>query len=315
MLWLPINRTSDISLTQQIYFNLRQRILHGELAAEQRLPATRELALHLGVSRNIILEVYDQLKAEGYLEGRLGAGTYVAQGARWELSVAQPIRDRPPSSTSTATDFIDFRSGVPALKRFPRKRWSQLSKQIHAELPASGFGYGPPAGCAELRSTLSRYLLRTRGVNCHSDQIVITSGATQAFSLLTKLLICRGDVVAIEDPSSPELQQIFFAADASLASIPVDEQGLQTRQLPTAKPPRLILVTPSHQFPLGSVLTIQRRIELLQFAKATDCYIVEDDYDSEFRYGGEPLSSLQGLAPEQVIYVGTFSKILSPASA
>lgn len=315
MLWLPIDRMSDIPLTRQIYLELRQRILQGELSAGHRLPATRELAAQLGVSRNVVLEAYDQLIAEGYLEGRLGAGTYIAQGAYWELASPQavPEQNLPNCSTTAAIDLIDFRSGIPALNHFPRKLWSQLSKRVCANMPSTMLGYGPPEGCAELRFTLAQYLLRTRGVSCHADQIVITSGATQAFSLVPKLLISPDDKVVIEDPISPEIRHIFSAFGAELYSIPVDERGLQTNLLPSEKPPRYILVTPSHQFPMGSVLTIQRRIELLQFARAVGCYIVEDDYDSEFRYAGAPISSLQGLAPERVIYIGTFSKILSPA--
>jgi GntR family transcriptional regulator/MocR family aminotransferase len=315
MLWLPLDRTSNVPLIRQLYLELRQRILNGELPAQQRLPATRTLAMHLGVSRNVVLEAYDQLIAEGYLEGRSGSGTYVAQGAYWELAASQPPvnEQRSGSPELEAPDQIDFRSGIPALDRFPRKLWGQLAQQMCLEVPAVQFGYGSPEGEAELRANLAHYLLRTRGVNCQAEQIVITSGAAQAFALVVKLLAAPGETVVVEDPVPQEIRQIFLAGGALLQSIPVDDRGLQTHLLNSARDPRFVLVTPSHQFPLGSVLTIQRRIELLQFARATGSFIVEDDYDSEFRYEGTPVSSLQGLAPEQVIYVGTFSKILSPA--
>lgn len=311
MLWLPIDRTSRTPLIRQIYLELRQQILQGRLQAGQKLPATRALATQLGVSRNVVLEAYDQLTAEGYLEGRSGSGTYVAQGAAWQFVPAKTVMLA--TASSAHEPIIDFRSGIPALDRFPRHLWGQLTRQICAEAEAELFSYGIPEGRIELRSTLAQYLQRTRGVVCQPEQIVITSGAAQAFGLAARLLTKPGDAVAIEDPVPPEIRQIFAAQGAVLLSVPVDEQGLQTHLLPSIARPRFVLVTPSHQFPLGSVLTIQRRIELLEFARASGCLILEDDYDSEFRYEGTPTSSLQGLDPDRVIYIGTFSKILSPA--
>lgn len=314
MLWLPIDRTANIPLIRQIYLVIRQRILSGELQAHQQLPATRELAAQLGVSRNVVLEAYDQLIAEGYLEGRPGAGTYVAAGACWRQPVAAPALTNPKSRAPSASfDGIDFRSGIPALDQFPRKLWAQLTKQVCSEVSAQVFNYGSPQGFEALRSVLATYLFRTRGVRCQAEQIVITAGASQGFFLLAKLLLSSESCVIVEDPVTLELQQRFSTDGAALYPIPVDEQGLQTELLPADLSPGFILVTPSHQFPLGSVLTIQRRIELLRFAQAAHSWIVEDDYDSEFRYQGTPISSLQGLDPERVIYVGTFSKILSPA--
>lgn len=310
MLWLSLDRSSNVPLIRQIYLALRQQILQGQLAAGQKLPATRALAAELGVSRNVILEAYDQLMAEGYLEGRLGSGTYVAQGAFWQTT-AQEM----PLTTSEApspSDRIDFRSGIPALDQFPRKLWAQLTRQVCANAQPDTFGYGIPQGSSELRFTLADYLRRSRGVRCQPEQIVITSGAAQAFGLVVQLLTQPGDTVIIEDPVPQEIRHIF-STRAQLHSISVDERGLQTQYLSRVQAARFVLVTPSHQFPLGSVLTIQRRIELLEFAQAAHCLIVEDDYDSEFRYEGTPVDSLQRLAPDRVIYIGTFSKILSPA--
>jgi GntR family transcriptional regulator/MocR family aminotransferase len=316
MLWLPIDRSSNLPLIQQVYQQIHDRILSGELSAGQRLPATRELAASLQVSRNVVLQAYDQLFAEGYIEGRQGSGTYVAQGTYLAQAQSEPPAlgfELTSSTEPTKTDVIDFRSGVPALEYFPRKLWAQLTKRICETTSHSQFGYGVPEGCIELREVLSRYLLRTRGVRCHPDQIIITSGASQAFGLVEKLLLSSAGEVIIEDPITWEIPKILSSSGATIYPIPVDENGLQTSLIPKDKKPHCVFVTPSHQFPLGSILPIQRRIELIQFARETGCFIVEDDYDSEFRYEGIPISSLQGLDPECVIYVGTFSKILSPA--
>jgi GntR family transcriptional regulator/MocR family aminotransferase len=314
MLWIPIDRTLDIPLKRQVYEYIRKLILHGELIAGERLPATRECASQLGISRNVVIEAFEQLLAEGYIVGQQGSGTFVAEGAfleqrQEEQATTQEITEE----DMKEKDVIDFRSGIPALNMFPKKDWGKLAKEVCIEAPDYTFGYDHPEGRLELRKILSQYLRRTRGVKCHADQIVITSGATQAFSLITKLLLSQGDKVVIEDPITNEIQTIFTSTGATLIPIPVDKQGMRTDLLSDGEKPKFIFVTPSHQFPLGSILPIQRRIQLIQYARANECYIVEDDYDSEFRYDGEPISSLQGLDSERVIYVGTFSKNLSPA--
>ncbi|WCK53702.1 PLP-dependent aminotransferase family protein [Aneurinibacillus sp. Ricciae_BoGa-3] len=315
MFWIPIDRSLEIPLTRQVYEQIRRRILHAELAAGECLPPTRQLATHLGTSRNIIVEAYEQLLAEGYIEARQGSGTYVAEGAclaQREQTVSFTTYEAEQEQQDTA-DLIDFRSGLPALDMFPRQMWGQTAKQVCMETSNSIFGYGHPEGTNHLRHTLCRYLKRTRGVECHPDQLVITAGATQALSLVAHLLLSQGDEVIIEDPITQEIQTIFSSPGSVLYPIAVDELGMRTDLLPLHKTPGFIFVTPSHQFPLGGVLPIQRRIELIQYARAVDCFIVEDDYDSEFRYQGAPINSLQGLDPDRVIYIGTFSKILSPA--
>ncbi|WML28672.1 PLP-dependent aminotransferase family protein [Neobacillus sp. OS1-32] len=314
MLWIPIDRTLDIPLKRQVYEYIRKLILHGELRAGEKLPATRECASHLGISRNVVIEAFEQLLAEGYIVGHQGSGTFVAEGAFLEqMQEEQTTTLEISEECIQEKDVIDFRSGIPALDMFPKKDWGRLAKEVCLEAPDYTFGYDHPEGRLELRKILSQYLRKTRGVKCHADQIVITTGATQAFSLITKLLLSQGDKVFIEDPITNEIQTIFTSTGASLIPIPVDEQGMRTDLLSDSEKPRFIFVTPSHQFPLGSILPIQRRIQLIQYARANECYIVEDDYDSEFRYNGEPISSLQGLDSERVIYVGTFSKNLSPA--
>lgn len=315
MLWIPVDRTAEKPLIRQVYDQIRQQILRGGLQAGVKLPSTRELAEDLHVSRNVILEAYDQLLAEGYIESRPGSGTYVAEGAYFAEEYAQRAVLVAPTvdNHQKQRESIDFRPGLPALDHFPRKIWSQLTQRIYSQADASQFGYDSPEGRLELREALSHYLLRTRGVRCGPDQLLITSGAAQALSILAKLLISPGARVIVEDPVTNEVQSIYSRSGAEFIPIPVDEYGIQTGLLPPDERPAFVLVTPSHQFPLGSILSIQRRISLIHFARSSDCYIVEDDYDSEFRYTGTPVSSLQGLDPERVIYIGTFSKILSPA--
>ncbi|MDR6226019.1 MocR-like pyridoxine biosynthesis transcription factor PdxR [Desmospora profundinema] len=315
MLWLHIDRSLDISLKKQVYEQIRTRILQGELTAGYRLPASRELAIQLNLSRNVVIEAYEQLLAEGYVKGRQGSGTYVAPGAYLE----RDLKEQPSSFLEThrdeekEKDEIDFRSGIPALNHFPKKKWGKLSKQVCEEASNADFGYDNPEGRSEFRHVLSRYLKRTRGVHCHPDQLIITSGATQGFSLIANLLLSPDDRVIIEDPITHEIQTIFSSSGATLYPVPVDEDGMRTDLIPVDKKPGFVFVTSSHQFPLGGILPIQRRIQLIQLARKLDTYIVEDDYDSEFRYDGEPIHSLQGLDPERVVYVGTFSKILSPS--
>ncbi len=313
MTWLMIDRSLQTPLIRQIYKQLRTKILNGELSAGYRLPSTRQLAEELGVSRNVVLEAYDQLLAEGFLEGQQGAGTFVAKGAYLKKTDTIAPLMLKESLTKKNNNVIDFRSGIPALDLFPRKQWGQLAKRISIETDHSLFGYDSPEGRIELRTVLADYLLRTRGVECHPDQLVITTGATQALTLIAKLLISTNDKVIIEDPITHEIQTIFQSYGASLLPIRVDENGMDTTQIPQEIKPAFIFVTPSHQFPLGGTLPIQRRIQLIEFARKADSYIVEDDYDSEFRYEGPSVSSLQGLDPDRTIYIGTFSKILSPA--
>lgn len=313
MAWLIIDRSLKIPLIRQIYQQLRTKILNGELSAGYRLPSTRLLAEELEVSRNVVLEAYDQLLAEGFLEGHQGAGTFVAAGAylkKTETNTPFMIDNNSPKNNE---NIIDFRSGIPALDLFPRKQWGNLAKRVSIETDHSLFGYDSPEGRIELRTVLSDYLLRTRGVECLPEQLIITTGATQALTLVARLLLSQNEKVIIEDPITHEIQTIFQSYGASLFPIRVDKNGMDTSQIPQNVKPAFIFVTPSHQFPMGGTLPIQRRIQLIEYARKMDSFLVEDDYDSEFRYEGTPVSSLQGLDPDRTIYIGTFSKILSPA--
>ena len=311
MLWIPIDRSSDIPLNRQVYQQIREKILNGHLQAGERLASTRELSFELKVSRNVILEAYDQLLAEGFLIARSGSGTFVAEGAfltQHETPFLYEVDEK-----KLKNHIINFRSGIPALDLFPRKTWAKLSHQLWNDIESTNFGYDFPEGRLELRQTLAHYLLRTRGVHCHPEQIVITSGATQALTLVSRLLLSPNDIAIIEDPITNDIQTIFKSSGASLYPIPVDEYGMKTALIPENLHPKFVFLTPSHQFPLGGTLPIQRRIQLINFARRNNCFLVEDDYDSEFRYEGPPVSSLQGLDLERVLYIGSFSKILSPA--
>lgn len=312
MIWLPLDPL--LPLINQIYEAIRKQILSGNLIAGYKLPSTRELAHELQVSRNVILNAYDQLLAEGYLESRKGSGTFIARGAvlekAHELPILPPALSRHPPSRK---DIIDFRPANPALNFFPNRIWSKLISTVYLSSPPECFGYDIPEGRPELRQAIANYLWPARGVKCHPEQIIITNGASQAFNLIARVLLNPNEQVIVEDPLTKDIQQLLRSTGATLRPVPVDDNGLRTDLIPPACNPKIFFVTPSHQSPLGEILPIQRRIQLIRKAQAAGSYIVEDDYDSEFRYTGQPISSLQGLSPDRVIYVGTFSKVLSPA--
>ncbi|HZG75127.1 MAG TPA: PLP-dependent aminotransferase family protein [Paenibacillus sp.] len=314
MVWMTIDRSSKTSLKEQLITQLRTKILGGDLQAGEALPSTRQLSNDLQVSRNIVLEAYDQLTAEGYLEGRTGTGTFVAQGAsldRCEIALqpqAAETRDANPSE-----GVISFRSGIPALDRFPRRKWARLAQEVLTYTSDRNFGYDAPEGRPELRSAIAKYVYRARGVRCRPDQVIVTSGATQAITLVAKLCAGPGESIILEDPITNDIQTIFASHGARLVPLPVDDLGIDPSELMLGKHRGSVYVTPSHQYPLGSILPIPRRVQLIEYARRNGSYIVEDDYDSEFRYEGDPIPSMQGLDPNVVIYLGTFSKILSPA--
>jgi GntR family transcriptional regulator/MocR family aminotransferase len=316
MLWLSIDKFSDTSLIRQIYQQIRNLILSSELKSGEKLPATRELAAQIGVSRNVVLEAYELLIAEGYLISSPGSGTYVTEGVY--LEEAPKSDNQPPvggidKSVSKKTAWIDFKSGIPDLELLPRKKWNRFEQAICLDSPAAVFGYDRPEGRIELRSALCRYLKKTRGVVCEPERMIITCGAVQGLSILARALLTATSPYVIEDPIHREIRNIFATHTNFIYPVPVDDCGIRTDLLPQDVKPVLIMLTPSHQYPLGVILPVKRRIELIQYARTKECYIIEDDYDSEFRYQGPPVSSLQGLAPEQVIYIGSFSKILFPA--
>ncbi len=332
MYGIVIDRTSDETLYRQLYRGLTDGIKRGRPAGTAKLPSSRDMAAHFGISRTVVLSVYDQLLAEGYTVTRSGSGTYVVPGLVASASRARPrgrtdSAGHAPGKTNGAdraapvsTCFapleegvIDFRSGLPDLRRFPRSAWQ---KSITTVLKLHGrelLSYGPPEGVAEVREAISEYLLRQRGIDASPERIVMTAGTTQAIGLVTRLLLARGRGTAVtEDPVTRDIPRIIAQHGGSVIGVTVDEDGLCTERLPDLRRAAFVYVTPSHQFPMGSVLTMSRRVDLVARAIDADTFIVEDDYDSEFRYHGPPLSPLFGLNPDRVLYIGTFSKTLAP---
>lgn len=317
-MWISIDKNSCKPLLRQIYEEIKSLILAGHLTAGEKLPSTRTLAKALNISRSTVLEAYSQLMAEGYLQGHHGSGTVVSSGiSQYQipgLTTASQTSQTPASAGMEETvKLIDFQSGVPDCSLFPRRAWGKCYQNTCANLPDSAFRYNSNAGVWELRQTIADYLLRTRGLNCNPKNIMIVSGSTQGLSLVSKLFQGKNKEVLIEEPTHPGLKNVISKMGLSLTGIPADDMGLNTDLLKPSKSIAFVYTTPSHQYPLGGILPIQRRLALVQYAVSNNCYIVEDDYDSEFRFEGQPISALYELAPQKVIYLGTFSKILSPS--
>ena len=301
------------SYSKQIYRQLRSRILNGELQTGDPLPSTRELSMELHVARNTVLTAYDLLVSEGFAKSIPGSGFYVRQGTVLEPERVSNHRVATLSEKTLPENCINFDSGLPALDLFPRMKWNRIHTQALYEAPISALGYNAPEGRPEFRRVLSSYLWKTRGIDCHPDQILITTGTKQGLTLVAKCLLDSNSEVWLEDPSNANVKQIFSYHTDHITPIPVDEKGIRPDRLPRAGKPSLLFVTPSHQFPMGGILPIQRRLDLISFARGSGCYLIEDDYDSEFGYDGIPTNSLQELDNSHVIYVGTFSKVMFPS--
>lgn len=332
-LTLVIDPALSAPLHQQVYSQLRWAILSGRLRSGQRIPASRALAMSLGLSRTTVTQGYDQLISEGYLQTRPGSGTYVCDQLPEILletdgvdPQSQTVVDIPLSgygrrvTQSPLRHFqnsceISFRYGHPALDLFPVELWRKLLSK-HCRATTQWLNYTDESlGHQPLREAIADYLKRVRAVRCNPAQVLITNGSQQALSLITQLLVNPDDSVAIEEPGYRGARHIFQASGAKLLPIQLDQEGLIVDQLlDHGTIPRLVYVTPSHQFPTGALLSLPRRLALLQWAWKTGSLIVEDDYDSEYRYGGRPMPSLQGLdTHSSVLYVGTFSKVMFPS--
>ena len=314
MYGLIIDRNSPVSMLAQLTGQLRQLALDGTLRGGERLPPSRalavELGVELGVARNTVVQVYEQLVAEGYLESRTGSGTYVAELAGYRPAGSFPVPLAPAAPRPKPVGgIIRFGAGDPDASLFPVTQWARCLKDACLDAPPALFQYGPAAGELPLRSAIAAYLLRSKGIACAPEHVLVIPGAARGVELLVSAL-APGGPVAVEDPCIDFVQHILRAS-ATVLPTPVDRLGMMPGQLPEGA--RLIYAVPSHQFPTGAVLPIGRRLKLLEHASHTGSLIVEDDYDSEFRYQGEPIQSLRHLDPERVVYLGTFSKILSPA--
>ena len=286
-------------LARQLYQALRERILDGRLQRRTRLPASRDLASLLGISRNTVTRAFDQLYAEGYIEGRIGAGTYVAElsGATRPAPTAASPAQPSVSPQSAALQLLQthhlspplsgapraFRVGVPAFDLFPFETWARLSARFWRKPSPARLGYGDPAGDLQLRELIAAYLRNSRGLHCDPAQIVVTNGAQQAISLCAQLLVTPGARVAVENPGYRAAGHALAIAGAQLCGVAVDDQGLDTAALEQLEDCRLVYVTPSHQYPTGVTLSLARRLQLLEWAERNNGLIIEDDYDGEYR--------------------------------
>ncbi|WP_035856357.1 PLP-dependent aminotransferase family protein [Cryptosporangium arvum] len=316
---MEIHVSGRSGLAAQIYRQVRAAVLEGRLRPGEQVPATRELAAQLGISRTTVGVAYDRLTAEGFLVGRVGAGTYVSDAP---LPAPASARPGPPLPVAVPADSggpggapragWDFRVGMPDPDLFPLATWRRL---MSAALRAAVFrddAYGDPAGVPALRAAIAHHVGVARAVRAHTDDVLVTAGAQQAFDLIGRVLLAPGDRVAIEAPGYPAARALYAARGARIVDVPVDAEGLVVDALP--RDVRLVYVTPAHQYPLGVPLSLTRRAALLRWADHHDAIVVEDDYDSEFRYADRPLEPLQSLDPDgRVVYVGSFAKTLSPA--
>lgn len=321
---LRIERASRVPIHRQVYEGLRRAILDGLLRPGQRVPSTRALAADLEVSRLPVLTAYDQLLHERYLEGRVGSGTFVSAALPDDL--LQSVDPLPASTRSSSTPpgpqpsrdeggLGPFRMSLPALDRFPHAVWARLvARHAHA-LTHAQMAYGDPAGQFPLRVAIAEHLRAARGVRCEAEQVLIVSGSQAALRLATAVLLERGDRVAVEEPGYPGARAALGAGGAELVPVGVDEEGMSVSSLRRrGGRVRAAYVTPSHQYPLGTSMTAARRLALLDWARRAGAWVLEDDYDSEYRYVSRPLGALQGMdGHARVIYIGTFSKVLFPA--
>ncbi|MBB6096762.1 GntR family transcriptional regulator/MocR family aminotransferase [Deinobacterium chartae] len=319
----PLLPDADTALYRQVYRTLRQAILQGALPPGSRLPSSRAFAQRWQVARNTVLEAFDLLVAEGYLVTRPGSGTFVADVPPTE---SQPLSSPPPPlrlsdwarralegpfTTASQAVEIDFRVGKVPTELFPSDEWAASLRARARDLRGLLGGYGDELGPLETREALCAYLVRERGVLATPDMVMLSSGSQGSLDALARTFLEAGRVAAVEDPGYLAGRRVFAATGATVVPVGVDEQGLDPAQLPERAD--LLYTTPAHQFPTGAVLPLARRLELLEWASRVGAWVIEDDYNSEFRFESRPLSALQGLAPQTVVYVGTFSKSLSPA--
>ncbi len=340
-LFTPAQDKGSAPIGKQLQDHLRRAVLQGEVEAGEKMPASRTLAGTLGVSRNTVTSAYEQLIAEGYLVSRPGAGTFVGRGpernyrsapsvqpstaalpklSSWGQRLLDEVPDSLLERSSPSGLRWDFRYGEPDYSELPRITWNRQLNRTARSLNGQRLGYAPQAGLSSLRSSLAAYLARSRGVRCSAEQVVITQGTQEGLYWLTQLLLAPGDMAVMEEPGYRGVRKALLSVGAKTHLADVDEHGIIPESLAqafsdTSKPtPKVVFTTPSHQFPRGGVLPLERRLTLLDWAARHSALIVEDDYDSEFRYSGRPIECLQSLdANGCVAYLGSSSKALFPA--
>lgn len=322
-------RPGDLTAGRWLYTRLQREILEGRLRPGARLPATRDLARQYGLSRGTIVAAFEQLKAEGYMEGRVGSGTFVARtlperfpegGAPPNRGATRPVARRlsefgrrvRPFPALGVRPMRAFRANQPALDVFPTILWAQVASRRMRHATTRHLEGDPPLGYAPLREAVADYLVTSRGVRCTAEQVAIVSGVQEALDLVARLFLDPGDKVVMEDPGYIGAALVFKALGARIATARLDQQGIRLRV--ADQNARLVYVTPAHQFPVGVSMSLARRLELLEFARNHGSLIFEDDYDSEFRYSGKPIPALQGLDQHGVVlFAGSFSKVLFPS--
>lgn len=324
-------RKSGQEMWRWLYTELRSAIVDGRLKSGARLPSTRGLASQYGLARGTVVAAFRQLQDEGFISSEVSAGTFVVPARGWEM--ASPVKRRSIQKVSSRATIAKrtqsllktrfflpashsigkaFRGYEPAIDLFPVELWARIAARVYRRAPRSLYGQGDAGGYLPLRRAIAEYVGRSRGVRCSAEQIIVTSGAQQALDLLARVLLDPGDEVWMEDPGYPGACQALQCAGAKVISIPVDKDGIDVaRGIKSSPFARLAYVTPANQFPLGTVMSAERRAELLSWAIHAGAWIVEDEYDAEYRYSGKPLASLHSLDQSgSVIYVGTFTKML-----
>ena len=331
---IAVDRRAPNALYKQIYDAYRAAIVDRRLRSGQRIPSTRALATELGVSRFPVLNAYAQLLAEGYFETRVGAGTVVSSSLPEQVASNPPTAarlavarsgPRPVSGRCSILPAFEpgpwlrgwgaFSVGQIAFDQFPLQVWSTLVARLCRNMGARSFNYGEHMGSKAFRETIATYLRTARSLRCEAEQIMIVSGSQQALEISARVLLDRGSRVWVEDPGYRLARNVFALNGGNLVPVPVDNEGLNVAAgIKRCRKARAAFVTPSHQFPLGVTMSASRRLQLLDWAQNSGSWIIEDDYDSEYRYESLPIASLQGLdANSRVIYIGTFSKVLFPS--
>ncbi len=330
---IELNASLETTLYEQLYHAIKQRICQGRFKAGMRLPASRKLAEQLSVSRNTITLALEQLQAEGYLISRVGSGFYITTDLpetffkvkQPKVAAIKPLLGKSylaasvnkfmqPSTNRDLSNY-PFQPGMPDLKHFPKKIWSRIAQRYHHLHDTHLLAFDDPRGYLPLREVLSEYLTSSRSVRCQPQQIILTAGAQQALNLVSHVLINPNDIVAIENPGYIQARRIFELHAAKLRGIDIQKDSLCIKQLQRLKlPPKLIYTTPTHQYPLGMIMPLAKRIQLIEYCKQQHCWLLEDDYDSEYYYQAKPIPCLQGLADSNnILYMGSFSKVLFPA--
>ena len=330
---IALNNNGDTPLYRQVYQQFRAAILDGRFTPGQQLPPSRDLARYLKISRTTVTLAFEHLMLEGYIRGKQGSGTFINEDIPERLLFANresiasgspqskitPQRKVPGSNLAAILErerddynaFAPFKPGVPDLTEFPFRKWGKLLALSANTLNVELFGYGSSAGYKPLREAIANYLRIARGVKCGAHQVIITSGSQQGISLVCRVLLEKGATIGFEDPGYVDAQNILQSNEVNLLPIPLDDEGVNFKNI--REKPGLLYVTPSHHYPLGITMSLNRRLELLDYANSIGAWILEDDYDSEYRYNGLPLSALQGLDNSgSVIYMGTFSKVMFP---